>query len=106
MAFLIHPTLEKDTLFVERPNGLKNRLVDDVHYFWLMIIPEITATELYELDEDLPALWTMAFHLGGALKTHCNSAKINTAAIGNIVPQLHVNILARPNDDGAWPQKI
>ena len=103
MGVLIHPTLEKDTLFVERPNGLKNRLVDDVHYFWLMIIPEITATELYELDEDLPALWTMAFHLGGALKTHCNSAKINTAAIGNIVPQLHLYIMARHNDAPAWP---
>ena len=106
MGVLIHPTLEKDTLFVERPNGLKNRLVDDVHYFWLMIIPEITATELYELDEDLPALWTMAFHLGGALKTHCNSAKINTAAIGNIVPQLHIHIVARHHDDAAWPQTI
>ena len=107
MEFLIHPTLKKDTIFVDRSNGLQIRLVDDFRYFWLMIIPESTATELHELDEDIAgSLWTMALHLGGALKTHCNAAKINTAAIGNIVPQLHVHIVARHNDDAAWPQTI
>lgn len=107
MGFLIHPTLEKDTIFVDRSNELQIRLVDDVRYFWLMIIPETTATELHELDEDIAgSLWTMALHLGGALKAHCNAAKINTAAIGNIVPQLHVHIVARHNDDAAWPETI
>ena len=107
MGFLIHPTLEKDTIFVDWSNGLQIRLVDDVRYFWLMIIPETTATELHDLDEDTAgSLWTMALHLGRALKTHCNSAKINTAAIGNIVPQLHIHIVARHHDDAAWPQTI
>jgi len=107
MGFLIHPTLEKDTIFVGRSNALQIRLVDDVRYFWLMIIPETTATELHELNEDMAeSLWAMTRHLGGALKTHCNAAKINTAAIGNMVPQLHVHIVARHNDDAAWPQTI
>ena len=52
------------------------------------------------------SLWAMTRHLSGALKTHCNAAKINTAAIGNMVPQLHVHIVARHNDDAAWPQTI
>jgi diadenosine tetraphosphate (Ap4A) HIT family hydrolase len=43
-------------------------------------------------------------HLGGALKTHGNAAKINTAAIGNTVPQLNVHIVARHNDDAARPK--
>ena len=82
-------------------------MVDDVGYFWLLIYPETTATELHELDEDIAeSLWTMALHLGGVIKTHCNAAKINTAAIGNIVPQLHVHILARHNDDAPWPQTM
>ena len=48
----------------------------------------------------------MTRHLGGALKTHCNAAKINTAAIGNMALPLHVHIVARHNDDIAWPQTI
>ena len=72
-----------------------------------MIIPETAATELHELNEDIAAsLWKITRHLGAALKTHCNAAKINTAAIGNIVPQLHIHIVARHNDDAAWPQTI
>ena len=107
MGFLIHQTLEKDTIFVGRSNALQIRLVDDVRYFWLMIIPEKTATELHELDEEIAgSLWAMTRHLGGALKTHRNAAKINTAAIGNVVPQLHVHSVARHNDDAAWPQTI
>ena len=107
MGFSIHPTLEKYTIFVDRSRALQIRLVDDVRYFWLMIIPETTATELHELDEDIAgSLWVMTRHLGEALKTHCTAAKINTAAIGNIVPQLHVHIVARHEDDAAWPQPI
>ena len=107
MAFLVHPTLEKDTIFVDQSNALQIRLVDDARFFWLMIIPETTATELHELNEDMAeSLWAMTRYLGEALKTHCNAAKINTAAIGNMVHQLHVHIVARHNDDAAWPQTI
>ena len=87
MGFLVHPTLEKATIFVARSNAIQIRLVDEVRYFWLMIIPETTATELHELDEGIAgSLWAMTRHLGGALKTHCNAAKIKTAAISNIAP--------------------
>ena len=107
MGFLVHPTLEKDTIFVDRSNALQIRLVDDARFFWLMIIPETAATELHELNEDIAAsVWKITRHLGAALKTHCSAAKINTAAIGNMVPQLHVHIVARHNDDEAWPQTI
>ncbi|MDC1383415.1 HIT family protein [Candidatus Puniceispirillum sp.] len=107
MEFFLHPTLEKETIFVARTEALQIRLVDDGRYFWFIIIPETAATELHELDEDIAAsLWAMARHLGGALKTHCDAIKINTAAIGNMVPQLHVHIVARHDDDDAWPQPI
>ena len=107
MGFLLHPMLEKDTIFIEWSNALQIRLVDDVRYFWLMIVPETAATELHELNEDMAgSLWAMTRLLGRELKTHCHAAKINTAAIGNMVPQLHVHIVARHNDDAAWPQTI
>ena len=107
MEFFLHPTLEKETIFVARTEALQIRLVDDGRYFWLIVIPETAATELHELDEDIAAsLWAMARHLGGVLKTHCDAIKINTAAIGNMVPQLHVHIVARHDNDAAWPQPI
>ena len=72
-----------------------------------MTIPETAATELHELNEDMAgSLRTMTRHLGGALKTNCNAAKINTAALGIMMPQLHVQILALHNNDAAWPQTI
>ena len=87
MEFLVHPTLEKDTIFVGQSNAIQIRLVNDVRFFWLMSIPETAATELHELNGDIAAsLWKITRHLGAALKTHCNAAKINTAAISNIVP--------------------
>ena len=107
MTFFLHLTLEKDSSFVARKDALQIRLADDSRYFWLMIIPETAATELHDLDEDMAAsLWAIARHLGGALKTHCNATKINTAVIGNIVPQLHVHIVARHDDDATWPLPI
>ena len=107
MGFSLHPTLEKETIFVERANALQIRLVDDVRYFWVIIIPETAAIELHELNDNIAdSLWALTRYLGGALKTHCNANKINTAAIGNMVPQLHVHIVARHNDDATWPQPI
>lgn len=107
MGFLLNPTLEKDTIFVGWADTLQIRLVNDSRYFWVMIIPETTATELHEMDEKMAtSLWAMARQLGGALKTYCDATKINTASIGNMVPQLHLHIVARHNNDAAWPEPI
>ncbi len=97
-----HPTLEKDTILDNRSNALQIRLVNDVRYFWLMIITKTRGTELYELDEDTAgSLLAMTRYLGGVLKTRCNAAKISTAFIGNVVSQLHAHIVARYNDNAA-----
>jgi len=78
------PDTRKDTIFVGRSNALQIRLVDDVRYFWLMIIPETTATELHELDEDIAKfLWAMTRHLGEAIKTHCKPPKATLRPLGS-----------------------
>ena len=107
MAFLLHPTLAKDTILAARVGALQIRLVNDSRYFWLMIVPETEATEIHDLDEKTAqSLWQIARRLGKALKTHCDASKINSAAIGNMVPQLHFHIVARHHDDAAWPHPI
>jgi diadenosine tetraphosphate (Ap4A) HIT family hydrolase len=107
MAFTLHPTLAKDSILAAKVGPLQVRLVDDARFFWLLIVPETTATELHDLDEKTSgSLWKLAQHLGHALQAHCDSDKINSAAIGNIVPQLHFHIVARHVYDVAWPQPI
>ena len=70
-------------------------------------MPETTAIELHYLDEKTAeSLWKLAQHLGQALQAHCNADKVNSAAIGNMVPQLHFHIVARHIGDAAWPHPI
>ena len=107
MIFVIHETLENDSIFVAKVHSLQIRLVNDARYFWIMIVPETEATELHELDREIAdSLWKMAHNLGQKLKIHCDADKINTATIGNIVPQLHCHIVARHSHDAAWPYPI
>ena len=107
MAFTLHPTLSKDSILVAKVGSLQVRLVDDARFFWLLIVPETTATELHDLDEKTAeSLWKLARRLGQALQVHCDASKINSAAIGNLVPQLHFHIVARHIGDAAWPQPI
>ena len=107
MAFTLHPTLTKDSILAAKVGSLQVRLVDDARFFWLLIVPETTATELHDLDEKTAnSLWKLARRLGQALQVHCDASKINSAAIGNLVPQLHFHIVARHISDAAWPQPI
>ena len=107
MGFTLHPTLAKDTVLAARVGLLQVRLVDDARFFWLMIVPETTATELHDLDEKTAqSLWALVRRLGQALKAHCDADKINSAAIGNMVPQLHFHIIARHVGDVAWPKPV
>ena len=107
MAFNLHPTLAKDSILAAKVGSLQVRLVDDARFFWLLIVPETTATELHDLDEKTAnSLWKLARRLGQALQVHCDASKINSAAIGNLVPQLHFHIVARHISDAAWPQPI
>ena len=107
MRFDLHPTLAADSFLVARVRGVQVRLMNDARYFWLLVVPETSATELHELDPDLTDhMWRMVTALGAALKSHTDAVKINTAAIGNIVPQLHIHIVARHHDDPDWPKPI
>ena len=107
MALILHPTLSKDSILAAKVGLLQVRLVDDARFFWLLIVPETTATELHDLDEKTAAsLWKLTRRLGKELQAHCDADKINSAAIGNMVPQLHFHIVARHVGDAAWPHPI
>lgn len=107
LTFDLHPTLAADSFLVARVGAVQVRLMNDARYFWLLVVPETSATELHDLDPALADhMWRVVTALGAQLKTHTDAVKINTAAIGNMVPQLHIHIVARHRDDPDWPRPI
>ena len=84
------------------------RLVNDSRYHWLLLVPALP--DIVEVD-DLPpstasALFKLAGDLGAWLKSYAKADKINIAMIGNVVPQIHVHVVARHIDDEHWPDPI
>ena len=62
---------------------------------------------IHDLDEKTAeSLWKLTRRLGKALQAHCDADKVNSAAIGNMVPQLHFHIVARHVGDAVWPHPI
>ncbi len=75
---------------------------------WLILVPRSPgACEIIDLAEDAQAqLMSEIAVASRALKAVTACDKLNVAAIGNVVPQLHVHVVARRRDDPAWPKPI
>ena len=106
--FQLDDRIATSTFLIARHDGIQVRLADDSRYFWLILVPEATeARELHDLgDRTAQALTRLATRLGAWLKSETGADKINSAAIGNVVPQLHFHIVARHRGDAAWPDPI
>lgn len=106
--FQLHPVLENDSLAVLETDTLLIRLINDARFPWALIIPKIDgATELHDLsDAQYSEAMAMAHRLGAILKSAFHADKINTAAIGNMVAQLHIHVVARTVGDAAWPGPV
>jgi diadenosine tetraphosphate (Ap4A) HIT family hydrolase len=107
-SWSLHPQLEQDT----EPVGdlpLSRLLVNnDANYPWLLLVPRRAgASELIDLaDGDQAQLMTEIAQTSRALKAVTSCEKLNVAALGNIVPQLHVHVVARRTGDAAWPKPV
>src|SRR5690606_10250140 len=84
------------------------RLMDDANYPWLVLVPRIAgARELLDLDAGQRHRLTDEIDPAGrALIEVFRPFKLNVAALGNLVPQLHVHVIARFEDDPAWPAPV
>lgn len=84
------------------------RLMDDANYPWLVLVPRIVdAVELVDLDAGQRHRLTDEVDLAArALRTLFRPHKLNVAALGNLVPQLHVHVIARFEGDPAWPAPV
>jgi diadenosine tetraphosphate (Ap4A) HIT family hydrolase len=104
----LHPQLAHDTvplgdLTLSRVLGMK-----DANYPWLVLVPRRPdVVEIIDLDEAARAeLMAEIARVSTALKTYTRCDKLNVAAIGNVVPQLHIHVVARRKEDPAWPRPV
>jgi len=84
------------------------RLVDDQRWPWLLIIPRVPhAVELIDLSPELRGgVWLEIDHVARVMRDQFSPHKLNIAALGNQVRQLHIHCIARFPDDDAWPNPV
>jgi diadenosine tetraphosphate (Ap4A) HIT family hydrolase len=106
MPWTLHPQLESDTGPVGDLPLSRLLLANDANYPWLLLVPRCAgASEIIDLaDAEQIALAAEIARVCRALKAVAPCDKLNVAALGNVVPQLHVHVIARRRDDPAWPR--
>ena len=104
----LHPQLAADTGLVGDLSLSQVRLMNDANFPWLVLVPRrVGATEIIDLDPaDQSGLMIEIANVSHALKAISPCDKLNVAAIGNMVPQLHVHVVARQRSDAAWPRPV
>jgi diadenosine tetraphosphate (Ap4A) HIT family hydrolase len=108
MDFHLHPQLARDTLPVTRLGDCRLLLMNDRRWTWCVLVPEVPEVrELHELAEATRArVLELACRLAKAMQQAFAGDKMNLAALGNMVPQLHLHIIVRRVDDAAWPAPV
>ena len=106
--FALHPQLADDTAPVIELPLCEVRLMDDANHPWLVLVPRVAdMVEIIDLDTAQRTQLTAEIDAASrALKALFKPHKLNVAALGNLVPQLHVHVIARYKDDIAWPRPV
>lgn len=106
--FTLHPQLAKDTLVVGEFDLSLVLLMNDSQFPWCILVPRLNGLrELYELD--IPSRGQFVNEscaLAATMQRLFAADKMNIAALGNVVPQLHVHHIARFTTDPAWPAPV
>lgn len=104
----LDPQLARDTVAVGDLALSRVLLAKDANYPWLILVPRQTGvSELIDLDEDAQVLLLREIAAAAsALKAITECDKLNIAALGNQVAQLHVHMIARRHSDAAWPKPV
>ena len=104
MPFTLHPMLARDTVEVTRLSLCRVLLMKDRRFPWLILVPERESVrEIHELSmTDRQILIEEIANASQILTRLFRPDKLNVGALGNIVPQLHVHLVARTTTDPAW----
>jgi diadenosine tetraphosphate (Ap4A) HIT family hydrolase len=106
--FKLHPQLALDTVFITDWKLSQVLLMDNRLFPWIILVPRLA--DLHEIHhlcaENRAILMEEMTRASHAMEQGFKTDKINVAAIGNIVSQLHVHIVARLQTDPAWPHPV
>ena len=107
-AWSLHAQLTQDTIDIGDLPLCRVLVIKDANYPWLLLVPRRDkAVEIIDLAEvEQAQLMTEISRVARALKDITKCDKLNIAALGNVVPQLHVHIIARRTADAAWPRPV
>ena len=107
-AFELDPQLQADTVLVSDWHLCQVRLMNDSRYPWVILIPKVLGVvEIHELaDEQQHLLLEESVRLSKALEQLFSPHKLNIAALGNVVRQLHVHHVVRFEDDAVFPNPV
>ena len=106
--FALHPQLAKDSFKVGDLPLSTVLLCNDASYPWVILVPRrAEIREAFQLSEaDQLQLMKESNAVLELMNQHFNADKMNVAALGNQVPQLHIHHIARYQNDDAWPGPI
>ena len=108
MTFELAPELQRDCIALADWPLCKVLLMNDSQYPWFILVPRISGLkEIIDLtDIQQKTFWSESAKLSELLRDVFNPDKLNVAALGNMVPQLHVHHIARFTTDIAWPKPV
>jgi diadenosine tetraphosphate (Ap4A) HIT family hydrolase len=108
VSFALDPRLAADTIAIGDLKLSRLLLMDDARYLWLILVPRHeNLSELFHLGEtDRAILMEEIAAVSRALIGFAGVDKINVGALGNIVRQLHIHVVARSMGDAAWPGPV
>ncbi len=107
-GWVLDPRLAEGSTVLFADQGLMLRAMLATPWPWLVLIPQVPgAVELFDLpDLERQRCLDLACALGAALKQEFAADKINIAALGNVVSQLHIHVIARCIGDAGWPAPV
>ena len=98
----------KDSHLIAELKLCSIRLIDNAKFPWIILIPKRkNITDISELNsKDQMLLMKEIVHCSKLMKKIFKTKKLNVEKIGNIVPQLHIHIIARSKNDSSWPLSV
>ena len=107
-AWSLHPQLARDTVPIGDLALVRVLAMNDANFPWVVLVPRrVDVVEIVDLGEaDRGRLMAEIAQVSAALKNLTGCDKLNVAAIGNVVPQLHVHVVARRTSDAVWPRPV
>lgn len=108
MSFELHPQLAADCFVVGDLPLCRVLMMNEARYPWFILVPRRAGMrEIHHLSAaDQQQFWQESAQFSQLLEDQFQPDKLNVAALGNMVPQLHIHHIARYKEDAAWPAPV